>query len=158
MELRTTRRQSAQGFTIVELLISIVVIGILAAITIVAFSGMRARALESEKTSKFSQVHKAILNYYAVNGNYPGNSEITGSAGAALIGMTLKGVEPSDAGYPGNGIEGGGDADSGTRHIRYIAHPNPDGSGFSCNVAPCQHFSLSYYDRIKNQTIYLRSR
>ena len=33
-----------QGFTIVELLVVIVVIGVLAAITIVAYNGMQARA------------------------------------------------------------------------------------------------------------------
>ncbi|RYF29318.1 MAG: prepilin-type N-terminal cleavage/methylation domain-containing protein [Chloroflexi bacterium] len=40
---------SKSGFTIVELLIVIVVIGILAAITIVAFNGVQKRAQQSKR-------------------------------------------------------------------------------------------------------------
>lgn len=50
-----------KGFTIVELLIVIVVIGILAAITIVSYSGIQQRARLSTATSEISQLNKAIL-------------------------------------------------------------------------------------------------
>lgn len=49
-----------KGFTIVELLIVIVVIGILAAITVVAFNGVQTRAQESKIKSDISQLKKAI--------------------------------------------------------------------------------------------------
>ena len=48
------------GFTIVELLIVIVVIGILAAITIVAFSGIQQRARDSDRKSDISNLVKAM--------------------------------------------------------------------------------------------------
>ncbi len=61
-----------KGFTIVELLIVIVVIGILAAITIVAFNGVQARA-ENNKTVSAVGQYVRILKGYAVNNNnlYP---------------------------------------------------------------------------------------
>ena len=42
-------RKKQTGFTIVELLIVIVVIGILAAITIVAFNGVQQRARDAQR-------------------------------------------------------------------------------------------------------------
>lgn len=48
------------GFTIVELLIVVVVIAILAAITIVAYNGIRARSEQSARLSEMSQLQKTI--------------------------------------------------------------------------------------------------
>lgn len=59
------------GFTIVELLIVIVVIGILAAITIVAYNGIQQRAKSSQVVSGMNQYVKAIMAYTADKGVYP---------------------------------------------------------------------------------------
>jgi type II secretion system protein G len=59
------------GFTIVELLIVIVIIGILAAITIVAYNGIQQRARDSARTSDIAGVQKALELYRADNGVYP---------------------------------------------------------------------------------------
>ena len=56
---------SKSGFTIVELLIVIVVIGILAAITTVAFNGVSARAKEASVQSDVKNNIKNILLYRA---------------------------------------------------------------------------------------------
>ena len=60
-----------KGFTIVELLIVIVVIGILAAITVVAYNGIQKRAMVAQTTSELATINKAILAYHAVHGSYP---------------------------------------------------------------------------------------
>lgn len=59
------------GFTIVELLIVIVVIGILAAITIVAYNGIQQRSRDARRLSDITSVNKALQLYYADNGSYP---------------------------------------------------------------------------------------
>jgi prepilin-type N-terminal cleavage/methylation domain-containing protein len=59
------------GFTIVELLIVIVVIGILAAITIVAYNGVQRKAQASVATSASTQSAKKLALYQADNGQYP---------------------------------------------------------------------------------------
>ena len=59
------------GFTIVELLIVIVVIGILAAITIVSFNGVTSRAKAVAQVSVVESYSKIITAYYASNGAYP---------------------------------------------------------------------------------------
>ncbi len=70
-----------KGFTIVELLIVIVVIGILAAITIVAFNGVQNRGKASAAQSAAVALDKKVESYNAVNGFYPTTTgTITGTA------------------------------------------------------------------------------
>jgi len=59
-----------RGFTIVELLIVIVVIGILAAITIVAYNGIQQRATTAAVTSAVDQWEKIIRMELALQGDF----------------------------------------------------------------------------------------
>lgn len=69
-------RGNHRGFTIVELLIVIVVIGILAAIVIVAFNGVQNRAKNSRVQSALTSVHKKIEAYKALNDVYPATQSV----------------------------------------------------------------------------------
>jgi prepilin-type N-terminal cleavage/methylation domain-containing protein len=64
------------GFTIVELLIVIVVIGILAAITIVAYNGIQQRARVSAVNSALAQASKKLALYQVDNGGYPNSGSL----------------------------------------------------------------------------------
>lgn len=65
--------KNSRGFTIVELLIVIVVIGILAAIVIVAFNGIQARANAAAVKSDLTTFSKKMEHFKidAVTGRYP---------------------------------------------------------------------------------------
>lgn len=63
--------KNTKGFTIVELLIVIVVIGILAAITVVAYSGLQKKAGNTAAMSELKQWHKIFETYKAQEGTYP---------------------------------------------------------------------------------------
>lgn len=89
---------TTSGFTIVELLVVITVIAILAAITIVAYNGIQARANATAIESIVEQYKKGLLHYATINGQYP-------SGGTFCLGKT------SD--YP-DGCFSGGQAYSAT--------------------------------------------
>ena len=61
-----------RGFTIVELLIVIVVIGILAALVITTFTGIQKKARDTERQTDVKALHGQLEAYYAQYGAYPG--------------------------------------------------------------------------------------
>lgn len=65
------KQKNQTGFTIVELLIVIVVIGILAAITIVAYNGIQNRAYDTTVQNDLSAIAKKIAVESADSGAYP---------------------------------------------------------------------------------------
>lgn len=60
------------GFTIVELLIVIVVIGILAAITVVAYNGIQNRANNTAVQADLRNINSQLAMYRTINSTYPG--------------------------------------------------------------------------------------
>lgn len=69
-ETNTTSRNN-QGFTIVELLVVIVVIGILAAISIIAYNGIQDRAQLTKSLAAVDSFEKALQMHKAETGSFP---------------------------------------------------------------------------------------
>lgn len=68
----STKKTSQSGFTIVELLIVIVVIGILAALVIVTFSGIQQKARDTKRQTDVKAMHSQLEAFFAQNGGgYP---------------------------------------------------------------------------------------
>lgn len=64
-----------RGFTIVELLIVIVVIGILAALVVVTYNGIQLRAKNADATSELRNIKTAMLLYRADYGTLPNGAD-----------------------------------------------------------------------------------
>lgn len=88
------KKARSSGFTIVELLIVIVVIGILAALVVVTYNGIQQKARDTERKTDINAIHGQLEAYQAQNGSYPERADVNdatwraanmkGFAGAAL--------------------------------------------------------------------------
>lgn len=84
LTLHKTSQEDHHGFTIVELLIVIVVIAILAAISIVAYTGIQNRAYNTTIQSDLKNIATKIEMYHAREGVYPATTGSNGLPGLEL--------------------------------------------------------------------------
>jgi len=64
-------KNSRPGFTIIELLIVIAIIGLLSTLSIIALNSTRARARDARRMHDIRQITTALEMYYNDNGKYP---------------------------------------------------------------------------------------
>jgi type IV pilus assembly protein PilA len=74
-----------QGFTLIELMIVIAIIGILAAIAIPAYQNYTIRSQVTEGLSLADGWKTSISEYYAQNGSFPSSSNSSGGAGTIAV-------------------------------------------------------------------------
>ena len=67
-------RKKSQGFTLIELMIAIAIVGILASIAVPAFSNYLARARISEAINYAQSCKQGYIEFYATQGTLPTNN------------------------------------------------------------------------------------
>lgn len=68
--------RNQRGFTIIELLIVIVVIGILAALVITTYGGIQAKGRDAQRQDDLKVVHSQLELFYADHNYYPAVADI----------------------------------------------------------------------------------
>lgn len=154
-------KRTVNGFTIIELLVSIVVIGILATISYVSFSTVQASSRNSIRASKVNLIADALEKYYSQNGEYP-NCAAMSETSSQITTNTLKGLDLSALTMPKS-------ADKSSSSILSLCNDISDqsvdpiaylGNGsMSCSMgSSCTGWVLKYREENTNNIISINSK
>lgn len=134
-----TLRRNNKGFTIVELLIVIVVIGILAALVITTFAGIQERARNTERETDIKAIHGHLETFYADNGYYPALADINDATwrGNNVVGLDDDALVPPNSTTTTLAASAGGTPEQ----YGYTA----DNGGAACATAgsQCDNYTLT---------------
>lgn len=109
-------QKKQQGFTLIELMIVIAIVGILAAIALPAYQDYTVRAKMSEALANLAEAKTSVAEYYATNGYMPDDEDEAGfnsnidtdivasmnyvSANGGLLTITIQtGATPDNTAY-----------------------------------------------------------
>jgi len=74
--------KSGKGFTLIEILVVVAIIGMLSAIILASLSASHARGRDAKRVSDLNQLRLALQLYYDANQNYPpGNGTVASKLG-----------------------------------------------------------------------------
>jgi len=134
---RLTYPVSHRGFTLVELIVVITIIGILAGLGFTNYATSQARARDGKRKVDLEQVRSALEMYRTDSGSYPGGTLVSGND-IAYGGTTYLTI-PNDP-KPGRRYVYSGSANSYTLCAALETETgNPSGCGGSCGSVACNY-------------------
>lgn len=101
--------QARKGFTLVELLLVITIIGMIAAVVLIYLSGARGKSIDTKVRAQLNSTRSVAEVFYSTNNSYNGSAgNISGSCGTAqsMFTDTISGMNrfTSQANYPNGAL------------------------------------------------------
>jgi len=147
MKLKTIK--NSKGFTIVELLIVIIIIGILAALVLNSFRGVQERARDTERRTDINAQGTQLEVYYTDQGGYP---VLTGQVDTdSWIQQNMKGADLAAWRAPNRPTNSEKTTTTPTKD-EYGYVPLQDDGTTACTTAPCAKYKLYYFSE-KDQSV-----
>jgi prepilin-type N-terminal cleavage/methylation domain-containing protein len=134
-----------RGFTLVELLTVITIIGLMSTIATVSYESVRAKSRDVDRLANLDTIHKALEFFVNDNGGYPadgvsGNSGLVlGGSGAHYLTSVGWSDTPKDDVYLENVPKNPGPF--GTDYLYESLNAN----GTPCKISPCADYRINFF-------------
>jgi prepilin-type N-terminal cleavage/methylation domain-containing protein len=148
--MSSLKKVTQKGFTIVELLIVIVVIGILAALVITTYNGIQQKGRNTERQTDAKALQGQLEAYYAQNGGYPADGAMT----ETFIGTSMKGLDKEALRDPKAAV-GAFTLGTAASANQYGYDAAPDGCTTAAN--DCVSYTLTYREEGKSTNTEVKS-
>ncbi len=149
-------KKQNRGFTIVELLIVIVVIGILALLVITTYSGIQAKARNSKRQTDVQSLQTHLESFFSQNGYYP---SLTDMNTASWLSTNMKSLDQTALTDPSNPTQS--TTLLAAPAAKSYAYAVTDSSGNSCESTDtnCAKYTLTatYEGTVNGQSTYTKS-
>ncbi|MBC7546160.1 prepilin-type N-terminal cleavage/methylation domain-containing protein [Candidatus Saccharibacteria bacterium] len=156
-------KKRSQGFTIVELLIVIVVIGILAALVITTYAGIQGKARNTKRQTDITTLQTQVEAYYTQNNAYPAMAQLNDPTWTGSPGNNMKSLDRVALADPSN------TGTSDTARQQLVAAPVANSYGYAvfaadgitaCTTAAkdCAVYALTatYEGSVNNSTTFVK--
>lgn len=157
--------KSRSGFTVIELIVTIAVIAILLAISILTFSKQQIEARDQTRQSRATILAEAIEKYYEENGEYPSVPSLVSESGntGSTIATKLK-VETDVLIFPGvtssttNSLTSGSPTTTKAKYAASSINPTENTACQTSTTGGCDAFTITFKKEADNSDVVITSR
>lgn len=125
--------QMQKGFTLIELMIVVAIIGILAAVALPAYQDYTKRARVTEGFNLAASLKTGVADYYASNNAFPDTNVSVGASSAAITGASVSNVQIGTGGVITITYNDKVSADSSAAAIQLVPTTGASGIAWACN-------------------------